>query len=163
MVQRTWLMIATLALGACSSGATAASGGAGAAGPAASAEVAVQGFMQAVADSNLERMSGLWGSTRGPAARTKEPADYERRIVIMQAYLRDSPYRILSNLQDGATPARRILQVELQRDKCTKLVPFTVVRADDGWLVNSIDLALLGSPGANCNPDAKPESGTTNR
>ena len=163
MVQRTWLIIAALALGACSSGTTASAGQAGTTGPAASAEVAVQGFMQAVADSNLERMSALWGSTRGPSSRTREPADYERRIVIIQAYLRDSPYRILSNLQDGANPARRVLQVELQRDKCTKLVPFTVVRSDAGWLVNSIDLALLGSPGANCDPDAKPESGTSNR
>lgn len=161
MTQRSWLAIATFALAACSSGTTASSPQANA-GPAASAEVAVQGFMQAVADSNLARMSSLWGSSKGPASRTKEPPDYERRIVIMQAYLRDAPYRILSNLQDGANPARRILQVELQRDRCTKQIPFTVVRANGGWLVNSIDLALLGSPGANCDPD-KPESGTSDR
>lgn len=162
MTQRTWLVIATLALGACSSGTTASSSTAVPAGPAASAEVAVQSFMQAVADSNLERMSSLWGSTKGPASRTKEPPDYERRIVIIQAYLRGAPYRILSNLQDGSNPGRRILQVEIQRDKCTKQVPFTVVRADGGWLVNSIDLALLGSPGANCDPD-KPDPGTSDR
>jgi len=162
VVQRTWFMIAALALVSCSSGTTSGAQP-GTSGPAASAEVAVQEFMRAVADSNLERMSSLWGSPGGPASRTREPADYERRIVIMQAYLRDSPFRILSNLQDGSNPARRILQVELQRDRCTKLVPFTVVRSSSGWLVNSIDLALLGSPGANCDPDAKPESGTSNR
>ena len=42
----------------------------------------------------------------------------------------------------------------MERDKCSKTVPFQLVRAGNGaWLINSIDLAILGSPGANCNPE----------
>jgi hypothetical protein len=120
---------------------------------AAAAEATVQSFMQAVTDSNLAKMAELWGSAKGPAARTKEPRDYQRRVVIMQAYLRGSPHRILSNVQEGTDPDRRVIQVELQRDNCAKLVPFQMIRAGKQWLVNSIDLAILGSPGANCNPE----------
>jgi len=155
--QRSWLVTAAIALAACggsSRTSAAQSGTVAPTGAAASAEATVQSFMQAVADSNLAKMADLWGSAKGSAAHTKEPADYERRVVVMQVYLRDSPYRILSNSQDGSNTGRRVLQVEVERDKCTKLVPFTVVRASGNkWLISSIDLALLGSPGANCSPD----------
>lgn len=113
--------------------------------------------MLAVADSNLARMAELWGSTKGSAAKTGNPADFERRVVIMQAYLRGWPYRIMSNTQDGADVNRRVLYLELTRPNCQKQVPVTMVRADGGaWLVNSIDLALVGSPGATCEEEAKP-------
>ena len=76
----------------------------------------------------------------------------------MQLYLRGSPYRSLSNAQDGSNTGRRVLQIELQRPNCAKLVPFTLVRADKGaWLVNSIDLAAVGSPGMACTEDEKQE------
>ena len=51
--------------------------------------------MQAVADSNLQKMARLWGTSAGPAAKTNQPPDYERRIVVMQAYLRNDDYRII--------------------------------------------------------------------
>ena len=112
--------------------------------------------MQAVTDSNLAKMADLWGSAKGPASKTKEPKDYERRIVVMQAYLRESPHRIVSNQQEGTNASRRVVQVEMERDKCSKMVPFLLVKAGNGaWLINSIDLAILGSPGANCNPEDK--------
>jgi hypothetical protein len=155
LTHRSWLVIGAIALAAC--GTTSRTSMAqSSTTPAASAEAAVQGFMRAVADSNLAKMAELWGSAKGPAAKTKQPDDYERRIVVMQLYLRQSPYRILSNAQDGSNAARRILQVELQRKECAKLVPFTVVRAGTGaWLVNSIDLVAAGTPGANCKEDDK--------
>lgn len=157
MTHRSWLLMAAVTLAACGgttrSSVAQSTGTPAAAVAAAAAEATVQSFMQAVADSNLAKMAELWGSAKGPAARTKEPEDFERRVVIMQAYLRGSPHRILSNAQAGSDGGRRVLQVELQRDKCAKLVPFQMVRAGKLWLVNSIDLAILGSPGANCNPE----------
>ena len=38
--------------------------------PAKSAAAAVQGFMQAVADSNLDKMASLWGTASGSAAKS---------------------------------------------------------------------------------------------
>jgi hypothetical protein len=155
LTHRSWLLTAAVTLAAC--GGTTTSSAAQSAAPtgaAAAAEATVQGFMQAVTDSNLAKMADLWGSAKGPVSKTKEPKDFERRIVVMQAYLRESPHRIISNQQEGTNANRRVVQVELQRDKCTKLVPFQMLRTGNGtWLINSIDLAILGSPGANCNPE----------
>ena len=161
MIQRSWLQIAAMGSAACSPNSSTSAARPGTVAPtgaAAGAESVVKEFMQAVADSNHAKMADLWGSAKGPAARTKEPADYERRIVVMQVYLRDSPYRILSNAQDGTNVARRVLQVEVKRDKCVKIVPFTaVLGSGNQWIITSIDLALLGSPGANCSEDDKKE------
>jgi hypothetical protein len=117
--------------------------------PVRSASGAVQSFMQAVADSNLARMAALWGTPSGPASKTGQPNDYERRIVIMQAYLRNEGYRITSDVPQS--PERRHLQVELRRQTCTWSVPFVAIKAPDGtWLVNQIDLTAAGNPARRC-------------
>jgi hypothetical protein len=109
-----------------------------------------------VADSNLTKMAQLWGSAKGPAGTTHEPVDYERRIAIMQAYLRGAQYRILANDVDPASADQRVLQVELKREHCDKTVPFALIRTGDAWLINRVDLGAVGSPGRPC--DAAPSS-----
>ncbi|HLS47690.1 MAG TPA: hypothetical protein VK012_04180 [Gemmatimonadales bacterium] len=153
-----WLFVLATSLAACGGQVGASAAQSATAEPAAAAEAVVQDFLGAVADSNLTRMAELWGTAKGPAARTREPADYDRRVIIMQAYLRDTPFRIMSNTQDGTNVDRRVIQVEFRRRDCEKLVPFVLIRADRGaWLINSIDLARLGSPGATCDdPTSSP-------
>jgi hypothetical protein len=105
--------------------------------------------MQAVADSNLGKMASLWGTSRGPASQTHQPPDYERRIAIMQAYLRNDSYRLTSDLPE--TNTRRALLVEIKRETCTWNVPFVAVKTGDGsWVVNQIDLAAAGNPARPC-------------
>ena len=67
--------------------------------PATSAAAAVRGFMQAVADSNVDKMAGLWGTANGPASQTRQPPDYERRVAIMLAYLRNDYFRVTSDVE----------------------------------------------------------------
>jgi len=135
----------------------AACGGTGSApapAPVKSASGAVEGFMQAVADSNLAKMATLWGTSAGPAAKTRQPVDYERRIAIMQSYLRNENHRIISDSPDGSD-ARHAVQVELQRELCTWTVPFRVIQLADGnWLVNQVDLTAAGNPARPCDPNA---------
>jgi hypothetical protein len=125
--------------------------------PAKSAAAAVQGFMQAVADSNVSKMAGLWGTANGPASKTQQPADWERRVAIMQAYLKSDSYRLTSDV--GETEARRVLQVQLTRQTCTWNVPFVAVKTGDGsWLVNQVDLTQAGNPARPCDEGAKADS-----
>jgi hypothetical protein len=125
--------------------------------PAKSAAAAVQGFMQAVADSNLSKMAGLWGTTNGSAAKTGQPQDWERRIAIMQAYLKSDSYRLTSDV--GETEARRVLQVQIKRQACTWSVPFVTVKTGDGsWLVNQVDLTQAGNPARPCDESAIADS-----
>ena len=120
--------------------------------PTTSARGAVDAFMQAVADSNLTRMSQLWGTSAGPAARTRQPADWERRLAIMQAYLQNESHRVVSDAPAGGE-ARHAVQVEIRRQLCTWLVPFTAIRLGDGdWIVNQVDLTAAGNPARPCVP-----------
>jgi hypothetical protein len=106
--------------------------------------------MQAVADSNVEIMASLWGTVNGPASKTKQPPDWQRRVAIMQAYLRNQAFRITSD-QPEAGPDRRALQVEIKRDTCTWSVPFVAVKTREGaWLVTQVDLAAAGNPARPC-------------
>ena len=105
--------------------------------------------MQAVADSNLAKMASLWGTTSGPASKTRQPPDYQRRIAIMRAYLRSDSFRVTSDVAE--TENRRALQVEIKRRTCTWGVPFIAIKTNDGsWLVNQVDLTAAGNPARPC-------------
>ncbi len=146
-------MAAAALLAACGGGAGGGSG-AGQVQPAATASATVQNFMRAVADSNLVAMASLWGTANGSAARTKQPPDYERRIVVMQSYLVHDDSRILADVPDGSS-GRHAVQVQLRRQACTWTVPFSVVQlSDGGWIINQIDLTTAGNPARACDPSA---------
>jgi hypothetical protein len=126
--------------------------------PASSASGAVQSFMQAVADSNVVKMANLWGTASGPAAKTNQPPDWQRRVAIMQAYLRNDSFRITSDEPD-TDPSRRALQVQIKRKTCTWIVPFTTVKSRDGiWIVTQVDLAAAGNPARPCQEGAPADS-----
>jgi hypothetical protein len=125
--------------------------------PAKSAAAAVQGFMQAVADSNTSKMASLWGTQNGSAAKTHQPQDWERRVAVMQAYLRSDSFRLTSDV--GESDIRRALQVEIRRQSCTWSVPFVAVKTADGsWLVNQVDLTQAGNPARPCDQSTKSDS-----
>ena len=151
MIKQPWLG-SVLLLAAC--------GGASAppAQPANSASGAVRSFMQAVADSNVVKMANLWGTAIGPAAKTNQPPDWQRRVAIMQAYLRHDSFRITAD-QPETDVNRRALQVEIKRQSCTWSVPFTTIKIRDGsWIVTQVDLAAAGNPSRPCQEGAVRDS-----
>jgi hypothetical protein len=147
VIKQRVVVLALAALAACGGSA----GNAPAApGPVTSPRGAVEQFLQAVADSNLPKMASLWGTAAGPAAKTNQPPDYQRRVVVMQAYLKNEGTAITGDAADGG-PDRHVVQVELRRDLCTRTVPFTVIKLADGtWLVNQVDLTAAGNPARPC-------------
>ena len=145
MTTQRWLG-SVLLLVACGGGTSAPD----ATQPVSSAKGAVLSFMQAVADSNLDKMASLWGTANGPASKTNVPPDWRRRIAVMQAYLRNRTFRVTSD-QPQANENRRAVQVELKRDTCTWSVPFVAVKTSNGtWLVTQVDLAAAGNPARPC-------------
>lgn len=137
--------------------ATACGGGRAPAGPvdtSASPAETVTLFMQAVADSNLARMAELWGTSRGSAAETRQPRDYQRRVAVMWAYLRGARATLGNEIEVG--PGRAVLAVDLERDGCRRRVPFEMVRTGRGqWVVQAIELDLIGVPGRPCAADQR--------
>jgi hypothetical protein len=148
---RCFLFVAVLA--GCSGGSSPAT-----VAPSNSAKGAVERFMQAVADSNLSQMAALWGTSAGAASRTGQPPDFERRIAIMQAYLRNESHRIVSDAPEGGD-ARHGLQVEIRRQLCSWVVPFTAIKLGDGtWIVSQVDLTAAGNPAQPCVPGGKKDT-----
>ncbi len=151
MIQQRWYA-ALVVLTACGGGS-----GPGPVTPGTSPTAAVEGFMQAVSDSNLTRMAQLWGSTGGPAARTRQPPDWERRIAIMQAYLRNESHRLLPVVPSGSD-SKQDIQVEIRRQLCTWVIPFSVIKSGDSWLVNQVDLTQAGNPARPCAPGGEQDT-----
>lgn len=118
--------------------------------------------MQAVADSNIMRMGQYWGTSRGPAAQNHQPADYEQRLIVTQAFLRRTPYKVLGTEPWGTDANRQTVSVELQRTDpdgrtCIRVVPFGAVQTNSGWIVVNIDLSLAGTPGRSCASAQRPK------
>ena len=152
MIKPRWILLAAVLAG-CGGGSTPAT-----VAPSNSAKGAVDRFMQAVADSNLAQMAALWGTTAGPAAKTRQPSDYERRVAIMHAYLRNESHRVVTDSPDAAG-SRHTLQVEIRRQLCSWVVPFTAVKLGDGtWIVTQVDLTAAGNPAKPCDPGAPKDS-----
>jgi len=114
-------------------------------------EAAVRSFLQAVADSNIDRMAMLWGSEKGPAGRTKQPADYIKRMEVIQIYLRNSAYTIGAINKVEGDPSRNTVNVVFDRKACVRTMPVTVLQTSkDGWIINQLDLNQAGSPTRPC-------------
>jgi hypothetical protein len=143
------LAVAALLLTACGGVRT------GQVAPVLEAEEGFRKFMQASADSNFVGMSQHWGTSRGSAAETGNPPDYQQRMVIVQAYLIGMKYRVLANNAVANEGNQRMLQVELSRDNCVNVVPFTMARTGNGsWVVYQFDLEKVGAPTRSCNPQS---------
>lgn len=119
--------------------------------PELSSSQVVREFMKAVADSDLVRMGDLWGTVRGPANLTRSPPQYQRRLAVIQAWLRGSDsIRVVSDQPaQGSTTERKVVMA-FHRGGCTKQIPVTLVRSGRGWLVFSIDVGLAGTPAKPC-------------
>ncbi len=152
---RTTVVLAAAVLAGCGGGSAPGA----ASTPVASSSQALQAFVQAAADSNLTRMAQLWGTSRGPAIETGSPSDYEKRLIVMQTYLRGDSAHVVSDTPVTGDASRRHLAITLYRRGCAKQIPATMVRTKaGGWVVNSVDLTSAGNPARPCEP-AGPGSG----
>jgi hypothetical protein len=111
---------------------------------------AVTAFMRAAADSNMSRMAQLWGSSKGPASQVPVQQG-EKRLVVLQAYLRGDSTHIVSDMPVQGDTNHRHVTVALFRGSCVKQIPFTTVRTKDGgWIVETVDISAAGNPVRPC-------------
>ena len=143
-----------IVLAACGGGGSSA----GSSTPVASAAEAAMGFLRAAADSNVTRMAELWGTSSGPASKTNQPTDYQRRIVVMQSFLWSDSSKVVGQAAVPGDDDRRTVTVAIWRGGCMKQFPLTMVRTSGAWLVSNVDLALTGNPARPC--DGEPPPGT---
>jgi hypothetical protein len=112
---------------------------------------AVEQFLAAVKANDLAAMGAVWGSSRGPA-NAWMAADYrEKALTVMRATLVHESYALdPAGTRPGSASGERIVRVQLLRNNCRPVVPFTALRYRDGWLVSNIDLNAAGNPRRPC-------------
>lgn len=101
---------------------------------AVSARRAVETFLGAVKAQDLQAMSAVWGTSKGPARDVVDRSQLEKRELIMQCYLNHDSFAIKSD-----TPTRsdtHVLTVSLTKGKLTRETSFTAVQGpSDRWYV----------------------------
>jgi hypothetical protein len=124
-------------------------------GPAPTApDATVVAFLSAVRDNDLQDMAGLWGTSRGLAADQMDSKALEQRLTVTRIYLEHEEYAIVERPTDAVARAanddEQIIWVRLTRRGCTPVVPFTLVRFGNQWLIRNIDLEAAGNPERRC-------------
>ena len=152
---RKTVLVAALVLAACGG-----KSGSAPTAPVASSGQALREFMQAAKDSNLTRMSQLWGSSRGPAAETRYPENYEKRLAVIQAYLRADSSKVVSDMPvTGDANHRRLVVAVYRGGGCMKQIPATLSRIKGAWVVTDIELVAAGNPARPCEGATNPPDG----
>jgi hypothetical protein len=145
-VKRTILLVLTIA--ACRSASTPSPGSSAAPANlpgAAAPRQAVERFLSAAKDQDLQELSIAWGTEKGPARdqfSESERPQLEKRLIMMLGCYDGEKYRILDEVPSDNT--RRTLRVELTKGGVTKTPRFTTVKGpSDRWYVQDADFAAV--------------------
>jgi len=131
-VKLSLVVLVALALSAC--GGRAATTSTGQLTGAASPRRAVETFLGAVKAQDLQAMSSVWGTSKGPARDVVDRAQLEKRELIMQCYLNHDSFVIGSDV--ATKPDTHQLQVRLTKGHLTRETTFTAVQGpSDRWYV----------------------------
>jgi hypothetical protein len=144
-VKRTFalVLLVPLALAACSQ-ATTTSTGSVAAAPAPGAvgtntpRAALDQFLGGVKSQDIQAMSQVWGTTKGPAREQIPRQELEKRILVMQCYFSHDNYRVTS---DSRTENGHVFRVALTKGNMTRETSFYTVRGPSNrWFVENAEM-----------------------
>ena len=103
---------------------------------------AVDRFFAAVRSQDLQAMSLVWGTSKGPARDNMPRAELEKREVILQCYFSSDTFRVLG--ESPTSDIRRMVRVELRREGSVRDPIVYTVRGPDGrWYVENLDIAAV--------------------
>jgi hypothetical protein len=116
----------------------------------ASPQLAVDQFLAAVKLSDLQAMSTVFGTDRGPARETMDRTELEKREMILACYFKNDSYRILG--ERSGQGEHREISVELKKGNLIRTSTFYAIRGPGGrWYVDNMDIAAVrdfcGNPG----------------
>ncbi len=109
---------------------------------AAAPRLAVEQFLAAVKAQDLQAMSVVWGTDKGPARDQLERSELEKREIIMQGCYDHDSFRIL---EEGPAPnGERSVRVELTRARRTATPTFLMVKGpSDRWYVRDAGINAM--------------------
>jgi hypothetical protein len=104
--------------------------------------LAIERFLGSAKAQDLQAMSTVWGSARGPARDVTDRSQLEKRELIMMCYLTHDSYRVRS--EGPAQQGKRAYEVELRRGTVARSTTFTTVLGPSSrWYVEDVKLEPL--------------------
>jgi len=111
---------------------------------AASGRGAVETFLAAVRNQDLQAMSGLWGTSKGLARDQLKRDELEKRLVIMQCLMQHDKFVFAEErprLQAGGRQEHVVTLTKGQQSATTTIA--TVTGPGGRWLVEDVDVTKL--------------------
>ena len=142
--------VAGLFLLAACSGATRTAGTSGELTGGAAPQIAVEQFLRAVNAKDLQAMSTVFGTNKGPARETMDRTELEKREIILACYFNHDSSRVIG--ESSGTQGHREVRVELRKGNLTRQTTFYAIKGPgDRWYVDNMDIASVrdfcGNPG----------------
>lgn len=104
--------------------------------------VAVREFFDAAHTGDLQAMSAVWGTSKGPTRETIPRVELEKREVILQCYFSADSSRIVD--ESTISDIRRSFRVEIVRGHRKRLTTANTVLGPGGrWYVESLDISAV--------------------
>ncbi len=147
-----WVAAAVLT-SACARGTSGGGGGSSSSAPvpltgalagAASSQQAVELFMRAVKAQDLQTMSAVWGTTRGPARDQMDREQLEKRLIVIQCKLDHESWRFSEERPRLLSGGRQDFRVQLRTKQAEAITSFTTTQGPENrWFVEIVDMEPL--------------------
>jgi hypothetical protein len=103
---------------------------------------AVTAFLEGVQAGDLQAMSVIFGTSRGPSRDNIERSELDKRLVILQCYFTHDKFRIVD--ESAGEGSHRIVTTELTRGSNTRTPKFYVVQGPaNRWYVDNMEIAAV--------------------
>lgn len=117
---------------------------AGATSGSATSRDAVDGFMRAVKAQDLQTMSAVWGTVRGPAREQIAREELEKRLIIIQCKLDHETWSYSEERPRLLAGGKQEFRVRIRQRQAEAITSFTTIMGNDGrWYVEIVDLEPL--------------------
>lgn len=103
---------------------------------------AVELFLAAVNAQDIQAMSVVWGTEKGPARDQLPRQELERREIIMQQCFAHDRFRVVD--EQPGEGGSRVIRVEVTRGRTTKTPQFVTIKGpSERWYVLDADIAAM--------------------
>lgn len=104
--------------------------------------MAVEDFLTAVRAQDLQAMSAVFGTSRGPSRDNMDREQLEKRLIILQCYFNHDKYRILG--ENPGETSHRVFAVELTKGRLVRTPHFYTIQGPaDRWFVDNMEIAAV--------------------
>jgi hypothetical protein len=109
---------------------------------APSPRLAVEQFLNAARAEDIQAMTAVWGTSRGPARETMERTELERRAIILQCFVTHDSFRVVG--ESPGQGGRRVFGVVLVRGNRSRQTSiYAIAGPGRRWYVENVDLASI--------------------